>query len=54
MNRGEDAVWDAKVELPDRIGDASLLYPFTTTFIELRLNRDPMPFGEIKNEICWF
>ena len=54
MNRGEDAVWDAKVELPDRIGDASLFYPFTTTFIELRLNRDPMPFGEIKNEICWF
>ena len=45
---------DAKVELPDRIGDASLLYPFTTTSIELRLNRDPMPFGEIKNEICWF
>ena len=31
---------------------ATLFYPFTTTFVELRLNRDPMPFGLIKNKIC--
>lgn len=49
-----DGVWDAKVELPDKIDGASLFYPFTTTFIEIRLNRDPMPFGVVKNEICWF
>src|SRR4051794_20455056 len=52
MNR--EGVWDAKVALPDRVDGVELFYPFTTTFIELRLNRDPMPFGEIKNEICWF
>lgn len=52
MNR--NGVWDARVEFPDEVGGVSFFYPFTTTFVELRLNRDPMPFGQIKNEICWF
>lgn len=26
----------------------------TTTFVELRLNRDPQPFGQIRNDVCSF
>ncbi len=50
----EEGVWDAQIELPQAFNDArvALFYPFTTTFVELRLNRDPMPFGVIKNKIC--
>jgi hypothetical protein len=50
----EDGVWDAQIELPREFSDTgvTLLYPFTTTFVEMRLNRDPMPFGVIKNKIC--
>jgi len=28
-------------------------YPFTTTLIELRLNREPLPLTG-KNEVAWF
>jgi hypothetical protein len=28
-------------------------YPFTTTLIELKLNREPLPLTD-KNEVCWF
>ena len=28
-------------------------YPFTTTLIELKLNREPLPLTG-KNEVCWF
>jgi hypothetical protein len=28
-------------------------YPFTTTLIELRLNREPLPLIG-KNEVAWF
>ena len=50
----EEGVWDAQIELPRTFNDArvTLFYPFTTTFVELKLNRDPMPFGVIKNKIC--
>lgn len=50
----EDGVWDAQIELPLAFNQAGvkLFYPFTTTFVELKLNRDPMPFGKLKNRIC--
>jgi pimeloyl-ACP methyl ester carboxylesterase len=49
-------VWDAVVDLPATFGRAGLrlFFPFTTTFVELRLNRDPMPFGTGRNEVCYF
>ncbi len=28
-------------------------YPFTTTLVELRLNREPLPVEGV-NRICWF
>jgi hypothetical protein len=33
--------------------DIKFFYPFTTTLIEIVLNREPLPFKE-KNEIAWF
>jgi hypothetical protein len=44
--------WDAKIrlELNDKSG-MTLFYPFTTTFVEIKLNRDPIPFGEGPNRL---
>lgn len=52
----EDGVWDASLSLPETFaaGAIKLIYPFTTTFIELRLNRDPTPFGPTPSEVCRF
>ena len=54
MTMDADGVWDAQIELPLAFNQAGvkLFYPFTTTFVELRLNRDPMPFGKLQNRIC--
>jgi hypothetical protein len=50
-----DGVWDAKIEVPRKIdGTISVFYPFTTTFVEMSLNRDPRPFGAVKNKVCEF
>jgi hypothetical protein len=51
-----DGVWDAQIEIPTELGPSGIkfLFPFTTTFIELRLNRDPRPFGAVANDVCEF
>lgn len=54
MNR--DGKWDARIDLGKALGatgDFDLFYPFTTTFIELRINREPMPMVG-KNDVYWF
>jgi hypothetical protein len=33
--------------------DFTFFYPFTTTLVELRLNREPLP-PEKANKVCWF
>jgi pimeloyl-ACP methyl ester carboxylesterase len=47
--------WDAQLDLSQYLDDPafSFFYPFTTTLIELRLNREPLPL-EGKNNVCWF
>lgn len=52
----DEGVWDAELNLPEVFGERGirLFYPFTTTFVELRLNRDPMPFGLLQNKVCYF
>lgn len=50
-----EAKWDAALDissLPDDTG-IKFFYPFTTTLIEIRLNREPLPLTG-KNEVCWF
>ncbi|MFL5522820.1 MAG: esterase/lipase family protein [Gemmatimonadaceae bacterium] len=47
--------WDATLDISSLPSDTGIkfFYPFTTTLIELRLNREPLPLTG-KNEICWF
>ena len=50
-----DGVWDAEVDLTAGLKgeEFRLFYPFTTTFVEVCLNREPMPMvGE--NKVFWF
>jgi pimeloyl-ACP methyl ester carboxylesterase len=53
LNR--EAKWDATLDISSLPTDTGIkfFYPFTTTLIELRLNREPLPLTG-KNEICWF
>ena len=49
--------WDAQLDLSQYLDDPAFtfFYPFTTTLIELKLNREPMPLDVTKkNEVCWF
>lgn len=48
--------WDARISLTRALGKDggfSLFYPFTTTFIEICLNREPMPMVG-RNDVFWF
>jgi hypothetical protein len=49
-------LWDAQIQLPSVMGEDGIrfFYPFTTTFIEFCLNRDPLPFGQVENKVCGF
>lgn len=50
-----EGVWDAEVDLAAALKGKKfrLFYPFTTTFVEICLNREPMPMvGE--NRVFWF
>jgi hypothetical protein len=50
-----EAKWDATLNISSLADDTGIkfFYPFTTTLIELRLNREPLPLPG-KNEVCWF
>ena len=47
--------WDGELDLSELLGDAEVkfFYPFTTTLVEVRLNREPLPL-EGRNEVAWF
>lgn len=50
-----DGKWDAELDISALAGDANVkfFYPFTTTLVEIKLNREPLPLTG-KNEVCWF
>ncbi|HJQ52481.1 MAG TPA: hypothetical protein VJ825_01445, partial [Gemmatimonadaceae bacterium] len=50
-----EAKWDGCLDISSLSDDTRIkfFYPFTTTLIELRLNREPLPLTG-KNEVCWF
>jgi hypothetical protein len=53
----EDGQWDAQIDLSRYLATRTfkLFFPFTTTLIELRLNREPMPLDHTgENDVCWF
>ena len=47
--------WDAIIQFDPAIGskEVQFFFPYTTTLIELRLNREPMPLTGI-NKVFWF
>lgn len=48
--------WDARIDLDEALKQTKkfeLFYPFTTTFVEIRINREPMPMIG-KNSVYWF
>ena len=47
--------WDAILEFDSTIGgkEVQFFHPYTTTLVELRLNREPMPLTGV-NRIFWF
>jgi hypothetical protein len=51
----EGGIWDAIVPVTYSTQDGQNFFqPFTTTLIELKLNRDPMPFDNDKVRLCYF
>ena len=53
--RDSGAKWDGELDLSELVGNAEVkfFFPFTTTLVELRLNREPLPLSG-KNEVAWF
>jgi hypothetical protein len=53
--RRGDGKWDAALDISSLADDTGIkfFYPFTTTLIEIKLNREPLPLTG-KNEVCWF
>lgn len=55
---GDDGKWDAQIDISPLLTDAAVkfFYPFTTTLIEIKLNREPLPPepSTDPNRICWF
>jgi len=47
--------WDAELDISSLVDDKGVkfFYPFTTTLVEIRLNREPLPF-EGRNQVCFF
>ena len=47
--------WDAVIEFDASIGskEVAFFFPYTTTLVELRMNREPMPLDGI-NKVFWF
>jgi hypothetical protein len=45
--------WDARFDLPATVDNVAFFYPFTTTLIEIRINREPLPLVWV-NAVLWF
>ncbi|MDO8501565.1 MAG: hypothetical protein Q7S20_06955 [Gemmatimonadaceae bacterium] len=51
----DDGKWDAELDISSLVDDkgTKFFFPFTTTLVELRLNREPLPLSG-RNQVCWF
>lgn len=51
----EAGKWDAVLEFDEDLGrdDIRFFFPYTTTLMEVKLNREPMPLGGV-NRVFWF
>lgn len=55
LRESDEEMWDAELDISSLADDKGVkfFYPFTTTLVELRLNREPLPVSG-RNEVCWF
>lgn len=52
---GSEGLWDAMIPITVSSEDGQNFFqPFTTTLIELKLNRDPTPFDQNRVKLCYF
>lgn len=53
--RRDDGKWDAVIQFDAAIGrqDVLFFHPYTTTLVELMMNREPMPLSGV-NKVFWF
>ena len=53
--RRDSGKWDAVIQFDASIGrkDVEFFYPYTTTLVELMMNREPMPLSGV-NKVFWF
>jgi hypothetical protein len=42
-----------EIDISDLPGDARLFFPFTTTLMEIVLNREPFPLDKISRVLWW-
>ena len=51
----EEGKWDAIIEFDRAVNKKGFefFFPFTTTLVELRMNREPMPLHG-RNNVFWF
>ncbi|MBW7452637.1 esterase/lipase family protein [Paenibacillus sepulcri] len=51
----EDGNWQASLKLSSLLKDSrvNFFHPYTTTLVEIRLNREPLPLTG-PNKVCWF
>jgi hypothetical protein len=51
----EQNKWDAVIQFDATIGakEVAFFYPYTTTLVEIRMNREPMPLKGV-NRVFWF
>lgn len=57
QNIDQSGTWDARLDISSLLNDSDvkLFHPFTTTLIEIRLNREPLPLDRTTpNELFWF
>ena len=49
----EDGKWDAVINIPivPKSGDPTVFAPFTTTLVEIILERDPLPLGNVTSDV---
>jgi hypothetical protein len=55
VSEHDEDKWDAFIQFDARVGsrEVRFVYPYTTTLVEIRLNREPMPLNGV-NRVFWF
>lgn len=56
IERRDPGKWDAQIDITPILGEPqiSFFFPFTTTLIEIKLNREPMPPAPLANRLLTF